>query len=109
MKLKNMIKFYVPTWSIFAGPVTYGLANEKIQQRLLSEARLSLKKAFEIAQSMETTQRETQVMRASGSHTEADIRHMNAISRKPVLAVVKEVTTLINVSLERRACGKRVT
>ena len=22
MKLKNMIKFYVPTWSIFAGPVT---------------------------------------------------------------------------------------
>ena len=60
-----------------------GLVNEKIQQRLLSEARLLLKKAFEIAQSMETAQRETQVMRALGSHTEADIRHMNATSRKP--------------------------
>ena len=22
-KLENMVKFYVPTWSIFAGPVTY--------------------------------------------------------------------------------------
>ena len=24
-KLENMVKFYVPTWSIFAGPVTYNI------------------------------------------------------------------------------------
>ena len=26
MNLKNMVKFYVPTWSIFAGPVTNALS-----------------------------------------------------------------------------------
>ena len=35
-----------------------GLVNEKVQQRLLSESELSLKKAFEIAQGMETAQKE---------------------------------------------------
>ena len=23
--LKKMVKFYVPTWTLFAGPVTYGI------------------------------------------------------------------------------------
>ena len=28
--LKNMVKFYVPTWSIFAGPVTYSIVFNEI-------------------------------------------------------------------------------
>ena len=57
-----------------------GLVSEKIQQKLLLEANLSLKKAFEIAQSMETAHWETHEMRASGSQAGTEIRHLNANS-----------------------------
>ena len=57
-----------------------GLVNEKVQQRLLSESDLSLKKAFEIAQGMEAAQKETYEMRSSTS--EGD-RQVNIISRRP--------------------------
>ena len=43
------------------------LVSKRIQQRLLSELDLSLKKAFKIAQSIETAHKETHEMRASGS------------------------------------------
>ena len=58
-----------------------GLVSEKIQQRLLSEAELSLKKAFEIAQSMETAHRETREMRASGSQIDTEIKHVSTTPR----------------------------
>ena len=49
------------------GRLVCGLVNEKVQQRLLSESKLSLKKAFEIAQGTETAQKETYKMRSSAS------------------------------------------
>ena len=60
-----------------------GLVSEKIQQRLLSEADLSLKKAFEIAQGMETAQKETHEMRVSASVSQGgEIGQVNVISRR---------------------------
>ena len=56
-----------------------GLVNEKVQQRLLSESDLLLKKAFEIAQGMEAAQKETYEIRSSTS--EGD-RQVNIISRR---------------------------
>ena len=78
-----------------------GLVNERVQQRLLSESKLSLKKAFEIAQGMETAQKETYEMRSSTSDGD---RQVNVISRRPsflgdpALAVEKGTITLISVS-----------
>ena len=82
-----------------------GLVSEKIQQRLLSEAELSLKKAFKIAQSMETAHRETREMRALGSQMDTKIKHMNTTPRGPARAVVNQATTQTNVSLRIKSAG----
>ena len=50
--------------------LVFGLVNERVQQRLLSESELSLKKAFEIAQGMEIAQKETYEMRSSISDSD---------------------------------------
>ena len=84
-----------------------GLVNEKVQQRLLSESELSLKKAFEIAQGMETAQKETYEMRSSAS--EGD-RQVNIISRRPCFRCGKQnhhPEKCFYKDQECRACGRR--
>lgn len=78
-----------------------GLVSKKIQQRLLSEAKLLLKKAFEIAQSMETAHHEsTHKIRALGSQTDTEIKHMSTTPRGPACAEVNQATTQTNASLK---------
>ena len=77
-----------------------GLVNERVQQRLLSESELSLKKAFEIAQGMETAQKETYEMRSSTSDGDRQVNP--SFLGDPALAVEKGATTLINVSTKIR-------
>ena len=58
-KLSEKCEFGEYLEQVLRDQLVCGLVSEKIQQRLLSEAKLSLKKAFEIAKSMETAHRET--------------------------------------------------
>ena len=84
-----------------------GLVNERVQQRLLSESELSLKKAFEITQGMETAQKETYEMRSSTSDGN---RQVNVISRRSCTRCGKgghHPDKCFYKDQECRACGRK--
>ena len=83
------------------------LVNERVQQRLLSESELSLKKAFEIAQGMETAQKETYEMRSSTSDGD---RQVNIICRRLCTRCGKgghHPDKCFYKDQECRACGRK--